>query len=37
MGRGCGKEAVEREAEDVTKSVSEPSVDGVDRAAGSGG
>lgn len=37
MGRGCGKEAVEREAEEVAKSVSEPFVDGVDRAAGSGG
>lgn len=35
MGRDC-KEAVDREAEGVTKSVVEPAVDGVDRAAGSG-
>lgn len=37
MGRGCGKEAVDREAEGVTNSEFDPALDGVDRAAGSGG
>lgn len=37
MGRGSGREGVDREAEGVINSVFESDVDGVDLAAGSGG
>lgn len=37
MGRGCCREAEDREAEGVPISEFDPALDGVDRAAGSGG